>query len=223
MASACAPCKFGTDRAPDPGQVRPSRAVRSPISPPGASPGPRAVLELDLRVQDGRRAVVVDDGAPGPAAERIGSVLRRCDGDRPVLPPDQVLADRVPPVDPVPVGGQRVVLVEGVEPAVHEDRAVGVVHPAGRRGQVVSGPNLAHDRAEKHGRRRRLRRDRRRGRRPRLRHVLSVGHRRRRRPGAAQRAVQPPSINSVAPVIRLAAGDARNTTAPATSIGSPIR
>ena len=35
--------------------------------------------------------------------------------------------------------------------------------------------------------------------------------------------VQPPSINSVCPVIRAAAGEARNTTAPATSMGSPIR
>src|SRR5271165_7551365 len=38
-----------------------------------------------------------------------------------------------------------------------------------------------------------------------------------------QRAVQPPSITSVWPVMREAAGEARKTTAPATSIGSPMR
>ena len=37
------------------------------------------------------------------------------------------------------------------------------------------------------------------------------------------RAVHPPSINIVSPVISDAAGDARNTTAPATSTGSPMR
>lgn len=36
-------------------------------------------------------------------------------------------------------------------------------------------------------------------------------------------AVQPPSISIVCPVIRDAAGEARNTTAPATSMGSPMR
>ena len=36
------------------------------------------------------------------------------------------------------------------------------------------------------------------------------------------RAVQPPSTSSVVPVISDAAGEARKTTAPATSIGSPI-
>src|SRR5690242_2462359 len=39
----------------------------------------------------------------------------------------------------------------------------------------------------------------------------------------AYRAVQPPSIISVSPVISDAAGEARKTTAPATSIGSPMR
>src|SRR5580704_5972705 len=38
-----------------------------------------------------------------------------------------------------------------------------------------------------------------------------------------QRAVQPPSITRVCPVMREAAGEARKTTAPATSIGSPMR
>src|SRR5271157_278647 len=38
-----------------------------------------------------------------------------------------------------------------------------------------------------------------------------------------QRAVQPPSINSVCPVIKDAAEEHRNTTAPATSTGSPTR
>src|SRR5215472_3000905 len=37
------------------------------------------------------------------------------------------------------------------------------------------------------------------------------------------RAVQPPSIRMVSPVISDAAGEARKTTAPATSIGSPMR
>lgn len=36
-------------------------------------------------------------------------------------------------------------------------------------------------------------------------------------------AVQPPSTSSVVPVMSEAAGEARKTTAPATSIGSPIR
>src|SRR5689334_11000921 len=36
-------------------------------------------------------------------------------------------------------------------------------------------------------------------------------------------AVQPPSIRMVSPVMREAAGEARNTTAPATSMGSPMR
>ena len=40
---------------------------------------------------------------------------------------------------------------------------------------------------------------------------------------SAYRAVHPPSIKIVSPVINDAAGEARNTTAPATSIGSPIR
>jgi hypothetical protein len=40
---------------------------------------------------------------------------------------------------------------------------------------------------------------------------------------ASYRAVQPPSIRIVSPVISDAAGDARNTTAPATSMGSPMR
>src|SRR4029453_19375582 len=39
----------------------------------------------------------------------------------------------------------------------------------------------------------------------------------------AYRAVQPPSITKLAPVMRDAAGDARNTTAPATSSIRPIR
>src|ERR1700733_11343828 len=38
-----------------------------------------------------------------------------------------------------------------------------------------------------------------------------------------QRAVQPPSITNVCPVMSEAAGEARKTTAPATSIGSPMR
>src|SRR5258705_289238 len=38
-----------------------------------------------------------------------------------------------------------------------------------------------------------------------------------------QRAVQPPSMRIVSPVMSEAAGEARNTTTPATSIGSPIR
>src|SRR6185503_3829103 len=41
--------------------------------------------------------------------------------------------------------------------------------------------------------------------------------------GDGHRAVQPPSMRTVWPVISDAAGDARKTTAPATSIGSPIR
>src|SRR5580700_3865493 len=41
--------------------------------------------------------------------------------------------------------------------------------------------------------------------------------------GSAYRAVHPPSIKIVSPVINDAAEEARNTTAPATSIGSPIR
>src|ERR1700726_940227 len=41
--------------------------------------------------------------------------------------------------------------------------------------------------------------------------------------GANYLAVQPPSMSMVWPVMRDAAGDARNTTAPATSIGSPMR
>ena len=36
-------------------------------------------------------------------------------------------------------------------------------------------------------------------------------------------AVHPPSMRMVSPVIRDAAREARNTTTPATSIGSPIR
>ena len=40
---------------------------------------------------------------------------------------------------------------------------------------------------------------------------------------APQRAVQPPSISSVCPVISDAASEARNTTASATSRGSPMR
>jgi hypothetical protein len=43
------------------------------------------------------------------------------------------------------------------------------------------------------------------------------------REALAQRAVQPPSTSSVTPLTRLAAGEARNTTAPATSTGSPMR
>src|SRR6202041_570674 len=39
----------------------------------------------------------------------------------------------------------------------------------------------------------------------------------------AQRAVQPPSMRIVWPVIREAAGEARKTTAPETSTGSPMR
>src|SRR3954462_12696885 len=39
----------------------------------------------------------------------------------------------------------------------------------------------------------------------------------------AQRAVNPPSISNVAPLMSAAAGDARNTTAPHTSAGSPTR
>src|SRR5215212_699604 len=46
---------------------------------------------------------------------------------------------------------------------------------------------------------------------------------RRTESGLHQRAVQPPSMSSVSPVIREAAGEARNTTALATSIGSPMR
>ena len=45
----------------------------------------------------------------------------------------------------------------------------------------------------------------------------------RRRDRPAYLTVQPPSISSVWPVISDAAGDARKTTAPATSIGSPTR
>ena len=37
------------------------------------------------------------------------------------------------------------------------------------------------------------------------------------------RAVQPPSMSRVCPVMSEAAGEARKTTAPATSMGSPIR
>jgi hypothetical protein len=37
------------------------------------------------------------------------------------------------------------------------------------------------------------------------------------------RAVQPPSMSKVCPVMSDAAGEARKTTAPATSMGSPIR
>ena len=44
-----------------------------------------------------------------------------------------------------------------------------------------------------------------------------------RKSSDAYRAVHPPSIKIVSPVINDAAGEARNTTAPATSIGSPIR
>src|SRR2546426_11898237 len=40
---------------------------------------------------------------------------------------------------------------------------------------------------------------------------------------APQRAVQPPSTRIVAPVISAAAGEARKTTTPATSLGLPIR
>ena len=40
---------------------------------------------------------------------------------------------------------------------------------------------------------------------------------------SSYRAVHPPSITSVCPVINEAAGEARNTTAPDTSTGSPIR
>ena len=43
------------------------------------------------------------------------------------------------------------------------------------------------------------------------------------RVGLTYRAVQPPSITSVSPVISEAAGEQRNTTAPATSSGSPTR
>jgi hypothetical protein len=83
-----------------------------------------------------RDAVPVDHGASGErGAEVVGD-----QGDRLVLPADQVAAGGMAPVhrSPEQVGG--VVLVEEVEDAVDVDEPVGVVHPPVRWREVDEGP-----------------------------------------------------------------------------------
>ena len=91
-------------------------------------------------VDEGRHALPADQGAAAEAADPIGSVRIRLQGDRMVHPVHEVDAGGVAPLDAVPVRAVRVELVEDVVAAAPEQGAVDVVHPRRRRHEVVAGP-----------------------------------------------------------------------------------
>ena len=112
----------------------PVRAGRQPLDGIGV----RRRLRADAGVHGGRRTVVID-AATGEAM-LLAAVSRRGDGNGPMLPMDEVVADGVAPVHMAPRGAVGVVLVEQVPFAAEEDRPVRVVHPPGRRKEMIRRP-----------------------------------------------------------------------------------
>ena len=96
-------------------------------------------LAAHAGVDDCRHAAVVNHAA-GKAAALVRSPRRRREGDGQVGPVDEIVTDGVPPVDAAPEGAFWVVLVKEMLPATPGDHAVGVVHPVGRRQEMVDRP-----------------------------------------------------------------------------------
>ncbi len=122
--------------------------------------GRRETRELSAvaaaRVEDVGRSIVIDR-ATRPAAVAVRAVRVGRERDRMVLPVEEVVARRVPPVDGVVVGTARVVLIEDVVRAVPLDETVRVVQPVrGRREVVARAVVVAAEgrRASRRGRRR---------------------------------------------------------------------
>ena len=84
-----------------------------------------------------RHHAIVYNRAARKHASRIRATRHGCERDRQMLPGYQIIAHRVTPVHGIPVGTVRIVLIEHVVAVAPADQAVWVVHPAGRRQQVI--------------------------------------------------------------------------------------
>ena len=87
-------------------------------------------------IEQVKPAVLLDGGA-GEAAAVIFVAFIRIEGDWKLLPTDQVFADRMAPMHPVPVGTVGVMLEEGMVSPLEKDQTVGIVHPALLRLKMV--------------------------------------------------------------------------------------
>ena len=91
-------------------------------------------------VDKGRNAFFIDEGPAAVATLAVGAVgVGGQDGGM-VDPVHQVDAGSMAPLDPLPVGGIGVVLVENVVAALLEQGAVDIIHPGRGRQKVVGGP-----------------------------------------------------------------------------------
>src|SRR5437588_358964 len=95
------------------------------------------VLSRSASVDDGRRSIVVDRRTR-PAAVGIRSAWCWCERNRQMPPVHQIFAGGMSPMDGVMDRGGGVVLIKEVVRRAPLDEAIRVVHPVGRREEVVA-------------------------------------------------------------------------------------
>ena len=103
-----------------------------------AAAGETEAVGVSIVDQD-RNTFPADQGAPAVAALSVRSVGIRGQRHRMVDPVHEIGTGGMAPLDEMPVGAVRIILVEDVVPALPKQGPVDIVHPRRRRREMVGG------------------------------------------------------------------------------------